>query len=178
VLIDAADAASFSAGETRERTAYCAAALLTFIHAPLMQARKFRHLQQLVAAPLVLAFGELPVASAPQGGGLASADAARQQPFSILTQALPPNVHLLTLQALGGGRVLLRLAHLYEGNRDGKGWCAFRPSPNHSPIARMTSNAHGQPAATHPCSGERRETARPGTAFKTDVAILSRASPP
>jgi len=107
-----------------------------------MQARKFRHLQQLLAAPLVLAFGEVPVPTTPGAEGLASADVdgAQQRTvrqFSILTEALPPNVHLLTLQALGGGRVLLRLAHLYEGNRDGKGWCAFFPSPGARSMSRV-----------------------------------------
>lgn len=68
----------------------------------------FRALQQSVNSPLLLAF-----ASAPHGAdgwkesGLATS-------FHGIGAALPPNVHLLTLQALGKSTVLVRIAHLFE----------------------------------------------------------------
>lgn len=48
--------------------------------------------------------------------------------------------------------MLLRLAHLYEGNRDGKGWCDillpdFRPLPSSFPLCSVVHDAapHGAP---------------------------------
>ena len=38
--------------------------------------------------------------------------------FAYLKKELPPNLSLTTLQDLGNGRTLLRLAHLYEVNED------------------------------------------------------------
>ena len=72
-----------------------------------------RTLQQRVSDPLVLAF-------APEGargvGGYQAALQALQAPRSALADpaGLPKNVHLLTLAAMPGQRVLLRLAHLYQ----------------------------------------------------------------
>ena len=34
--------------------------------------------------------------------------------FTGLMRELPPNIHLLTLQSLGGGSYLLRLEHQFE----------------------------------------------------------------
>ena len=69
-----------------------------------------RTFQQRLNDPPVLSFGALPNqagAGQLQGSGLALH-------FSAMANALPFNVHLLTLKALPQSSVLLRLAHLYQ----------------------------------------------------------------
>lgn len=69
-----------------------------------------RTFQQRLNDPPVLSFGPLPKQAA--GGHLHETGLALR--FSALRNALPLNVHLLTLKALPKDRVLLRLAHLYQ----------------------------------------------------------------
>ncbi|TRZ06667.1 hypothetical protein HGM15179_020441, partial [Zosterops borbonicus] len=45
---------------------------------------------------------------------LAPGEGPHLRQFSGLRRALPPNVHLLSVEARGGGAVLLRLEHLFE----------------------------------------------------------------
>ena len=69
-----------------------------------------RTFQQRLNDPPILSFGPLPGqgrAQPLQGRGLALH-------FSAVQDALPFNVHLLTLKALPESSVLLRLAHLYQ----------------------------------------------------------------
>ena len=69
-----------------------------------------RTFQQRLNDPPVLSFGALPKqarAGRLQGSGLALY-------FSAVSEALPFNVHLMTLKAVPQGSVLLRLAHLYQ----------------------------------------------------------------
>ena len=66
-------------------------------------------MQQRVDSPLVLAFGSLPE-------GASARSVAPRTPLSLMKngEGLPKNVHLLTAALLDKGRVLLRLAHLYQ----------------------------------------------------------------
>ena len=66
-------------------------------------------MQQRVDSPLVLAFAQLP-------SGATTRSVAATKPLSLMKNAegLPKNVHLLTLALLDKGKVLLRLAHLYQ----------------------------------------------------------------
>ena len=69
-----------------------------------------RTFQQRLNDPPILSFGALPKQARTeqlQGSGLALH-------FSAVSQALPLNVHLVTLKALPQDSVLLRLAHLYQ----------------------------------------------------------------
>lgn len=68
-----------------------------------------RTLQQRVNDPLVALFG-----LASEGAGRAILGSSGQRSFLQDTQGLPLNVHLLTLKDNGDGKVLLRLAHLYQ----------------------------------------------------------------
>ena len=63
--------------------------------------------------------------------------------------------------------MLLRLAHLYEGNRDGKGWCDillpdFRPLPSSFPLCSVVHDAapHGAPL---PLSGRDATLSQPAS---------------
>ncbi|KAJ6358612.1 hypothetical protein OIU76_000348 [Salix suchowensis] len=79
---------------------------------PLREGAKWRRLYgQEIYSPLLLAFAEQ------DGDSWASSHIAT---FSAMdpTYALPDNVAILTLQELNDGKVLLRLAHLYEVGED------------------------------------------------------------
>ena len=69
-----------------------------------------RTFQQRLNDPPVLSFGPLPK----QAGGGQLHETGLALRFSALRDALPFNVHLLTLKALPKDCVLLRLAHLYQ----------------------------------------------------------------
>ena len=73
-----------------------------------------RTLQQRLNDPLLVAFGPAPSAAG---------NVLQQLRHSSMAQALPLNVHLLTMKALEDGSTLLRLAHLYQV-RAGAGDCA------------------------------------------------------
>ena len=64
-----------------------------------------RTFQQRLNDPLLVAFGPAPSALG---------NALQRLRHSSVAQALPLNVHLLTLKALEDGSTLLRLAHLYQ----------------------------------------------------------------
>lgn len=85
---------------------------LNDVQGPATSASYRRTLQQRVNDPLVLSFGKASSAGAAAGAsqGLGGA------PVSFLADkdGLPKSVHLLTLKENGDGRVLLRLAHLYQ----------------------------------------------------------------
>ena len=68
-----------------------------------------RTLQQRVNDPLVPLFGR--AAERPDRAALGSSG---QRSFLQDPKGLPPNVHLLTLKDNGDGKVLVRLAHLYQ----------------------------------------------------------------
>ncbi|KAJ3671808.1 hypothetical protein LUZ60_007887 [Juncus effusus] len=74
-------------------------------------ARWRRTVGQEIYSPLLLAFSEM------DGGNWGSSHVSN---FTAMdpSYSLPPNVALLTLQALEDGTVLLRLAHLYEAGED------------------------------------------------------------
>ena len=69
-----------------------------------------RTLQQLVNDPLVLTFGRASGAGALQ----ALHSSGAHTTFLADEAGLPKSVHLLTLKDNGDGRVLLRLAHVYQ----------------------------------------------------------------
>ena len=68
-----------------------------------------RTLQQRVNDPLVPLFGR-----AAEGSDRAGLGSPGQKSFLQDPKGLPPSVHLLTLKDNGDGKVLLRLAHLYQ----------------------------------------------------------------
>lgn len=73
--------------------------------------RQRRLLQQQVNDPVLLAFGPVP------SGWNVSPNEAINSRFSALegkNGSLPDNVHLLTTQVLKDGRLLLRVAHLFQ----------------------------------------------------------------
>lgn len=67
-----------------------------------------RTLQQLVNDPLVLTFGKA------SGAGAALQSSGKHTTFLADDAGLPKSVHLLTLKDNGDGRVLLRLAHVFQ----------------------------------------------------------------
>ena len=75
-----------------------------------------RTLQQRVNDPLVALFGLAGEGAnqAPLGSFGQTLGSFRQRSFLQDPQGLPLNVHLLTLKDNGEGKVLLRLAHLYQ----------------------------------------------------------------
>jgi alpha-mannosidase len=68
-----------------------------------------RTLQQRVNDPLIPLFGR-----AANKSGEASQDVYGQATFLQDPKGLPPNVYLLTLKDNGDGKILLRLAHIYQ----------------------------------------------------------------
>ncbi len=68
-----------------------------------------RTLQQRVNDPLIPLFGR-----AAESSDRAALGSFGQMSFLQDPKGLPPNVHLLTLKDNGEGKVLLRLAHLYQ----------------------------------------------------------------
>ncbi|KAK9903926.1 hypothetical protein WJX75_000663 [Coccomyxa subellipsoidea] len=79
-----------------------------------------RTLQQRVNDPLVLTFGKAAAPTAGAAVGTTQGLLAAGAPVSFLADeaGLPKSVHLLTLKDNGDGRVLLRLAHLYQVDED------------------------------------------------------------
>lgn len=94
-----------------------------------------RRLQQLINDPVLVAFGPFPRAAAADGS-----TAPLQGRFSALSRSLkglPPNVHLLTTKVLEDGRLLLRLAHLFQvqamrvlWSRESVSWCVSTAGAN------------------------------------------------
>lgn len=68
-----------------------------------------RTLQQRVNDPLIPLFGR-----AANNSSEASQDMYGQTSFLQDPEGLPPSVHLLTLKDNGDGKILLRLAHIYQ----------------------------------------------------------------
>ena len=94
-------------------------------------AQPHREMQQHVNNPLVPAFHAGPkrhaVPAVPERHAVPTA-----QPRLLLAQALPQNVHLLTLSLLPEDRILLRLAHLYTVSLAMSLCVVYRPVLNHS----------------------------------------------
>jgi len=75
-----------------------------FLSTPSSAASMYRTLSQRLSHPVHVFYG--------------SAPSLPNKFFSGLATTLPPNLHLLTLQTLASGKVLLRLQHLYAAGED------------------------------------------------------------
>jgi alpha-mannosidase len=77
-----------------------------------------RYLAQRVNDPLILTFGKAPDNSSSSGAAAAAGQpttlAAASRSFLADPDGLPGSVQLVTLKDNGDGRVLLRLAHVYQ----------------------------------------------------------------
>eukprot|EP00884_Botryococcus_braunii_P017840 jgi/Botrbrau1/473/Bobra.110_2s0111.2 len=79
-------------------------------------AKERRQLQQMANDPVLVAYGPY----VPVGGSITATTASKGHTFfaSNGSTGLPHNVHLLTMKPMDDGRLLLRLAHLFQEGED------------------------------------------------------------